>query len=253
MISSANAWCLAFDNFSTIPDWLSDAFCRLSTGGGFSTRQNYTDSAEMLFEATRPVIINGIDLGISRGDLLDRTLPVTLPSISQEGRLTEAEFWQSFETAQPRVLGALLDAVACGMRRLPEVRLPRLPRMADFAVWVTACEPALGWAEGTFLAAYERNRHDTNELALEGSPLVPALRALIAFGNWSGTATELLEALNTQVSYEVRRERSWPKNARSLSAQLNRLAPNLRSSEIVVQTERTPGNNSRKIIRIENT
>lgn len=124
--------------------------------------------------------------------------------------------------------------------------------MADFATWVTACEPALGWAEGTFLAAYERNRQDTNELALEGSPLVPALRALVAVGNWSGTATDLLEALNSHVPYEVRRERSWPKNARSLSAQLNRLAPNLRGAGIIVQTAKTPGNNSRKIIKIEN-
>ena len=38
MIRARNGWVLAFDNLSKLPDWLSDALCRLSTGGGFSTR-----------------------------------------------------------------------------------------------------------------------------------------------------------------------------------------------------------------------
>jgi putative DNA primase/helicase len=38
-IATGNAWVLAFDNLSGIRDWLSDALCRLATGGGFATRQ----------------------------------------------------------------------------------------------------------------------------------------------------------------------------------------------------------------------
>src|SRR3546814_12373766 len=40
-----------------------------------------------------------------------------------------------------RSLGALLDAASAALRELPNVRLPRVPRMADFAEWVTAAEP----------------------------------------------------------------------------------------------------------------
>jgi hypothetical protein len=254
MISATNGWYLAFDNFSNVPEWLSDAFCRMSTGGGYSTRRLYSNSGEALFEAKRPVIVNGIDVGISRGDLLERTLILTLPSISPEGRQTEDALWRSFAPVQAGVLGALLDAVACGLRRLPQVRLPRLPRMADFTMWVTACESAFGWPEGTFLAAYERHRQDINELALESSVMVPALRALMAERNvWIGTATELLPILSRLVQPEVRRERGWPKTPRDLSAKFHRLAPNLKSTGITVQFEKTPGANSRKIIRIENT
>ena len=36
--------------------------------------------------------------------------------------------------------------------------LPLLPRMADFALWATAAEPALGFAAGQFMAAYQANR-----------------------------------------------------------------------------------------------
>ena len=42
--------------------------------------------------------------------------------------------------ARPRILGALLDAAAQGLQALPHVRLQWSPRMADFALWVAACE-----------------------------------------------------------------------------------------------------------------
>src|SRR5262249_772813 len=37
---------LSFDNVSGLPDWLSDAICRLSTGGGAGKRRLYTDEDE---------------------------------------------------------------------------------------------------------------------------------------------------------------------------------------------------------------
>ena len=46
-------------------------------------------------------------------------------------------------TAQ--ILGALFDAVSGALRELPSTKLSSLPRMADFALWVTASEKALGW------------------------------------------------------------------------------------------------------------
>ena len=61
MIAATNGWTVAFDNLSGLPPWLSDSLCTLATGGGFSTRELYTDGDEKLFEATRPIIINGID------------------------------------------------------------------------------------------------------------------------------------------------------------------------------------------------
>lgn len=44
---------------------------------------------------------------------------------------------------RPRILGVLLDAVSYGLRTVGHVQLDALPRMADFALWITACEPAL--------------------------------------------------------------------------------------------------------------
>ena len=45
-IAADNAHVVALDNISTLPPWLSDALCRLSTGGGFSTRTLYENREE---------------------------------------------------------------------------------------------------------------------------------------------------------------------------------------------------------------
>jgi hypothetical protein len=133
MIAASNGWIVALENLSGIPPWLSDALCRLSTGGGFGTRELYSDGEEKLFDAKRPVLLNGIVEVVTRPDLADRAVAITLPAIPEERRLPESDFWPRFYAARPRILGALLDAVATALRNLPTTRLERLPRMADFA------------------------------------------------------------------------------------------------------------------------
>jgi hypothetical protein len=250
-ISSKNALLLTFDNLSKVYPWFSDALCRLATGSGFSTRAFFTDDSERLFESSRPVIINSIHLDITRPDLLDRAIILTLPTIESNRRLPEHSLRAGVEAVLPEFLGALFTAVSVGLRRLPEVELSELPRMADFAKFVTAAEPGLGWTPGTFVAAYERNRAITNELALEASVIAQPIEQLIARGPWEGTATELLRDLTDPI--RVNGEPSvddWPKNPQKLSEEFNRIAPNLRATGINIESPQTPGSGSRKLIRI---
>jgi hypothetical protein len=86
MIAAKNGWVISLDNLSHIPVWLSDALCRLATGGAFGTRQLYENTEEVLIEAKRPVILNGIEELTTRGDLLDRSLVLTLPAIPDDKR-----------------------------------------------------------------------------------------------------------------------------------------------------------------------
>jgi hypothetical protein len=72
----------------------------------------------------------------SRADLADRAIFLTLAPIAAQRRRSEAEPGREFELARPCILGALLDAATHGLRTLPCVRL------ADFAIWATACETA---------------------------------------------------------------------------------------------------------------
>src|SRR5947209_437274 len=123
MIAANNGYLLAFDNLSGLPAWLSDALCRLASGGSFAVRQLYTDDEEVLFEAARPILLNGIEEVISRPDLGDRAIFLTLAPIGEAQRRPENELWREFEIARPRILGALLDAVVHGLRDLGRVQL----------------------------------------------------------------------------------------------------------------------------------
>jgi hypothetical protein len=175
MIAANNGWVVSFDNLSGLPIWLSDGLCRLATGGGFATRELYSDAEEVLFDATRPACLNGITGVATRPDLLDRSLIVELPVIPEERRRPERELWDEFAGEHPMILGILLDAVSGALAKADSVELPRLPRMADFAIWTTAAEEALGWEAGTFMAAYDESREETVAEALEGDLVAGAV------------------------------------------------------------------------------
>jgi hypothetical protein len=240
MIAANNSWCLAYDNLSHVPPWLSDALCRLSTGGGFATRELYTDQDEVIFESQRPLLLTSIEEVATRSDLLDRCLIVWLPAIPEDRRRSEAELFEAFRKVRPQILGTLLDAVAVALYRLPSIKLPGLPRMADFALWATSAETAFGWPTGTFMTAYQGNRESANEVALEASVVArPLLDLLEAQGEWTGASGELLKLLEERLGDQVRRLSGWPKNPRSLSGHLKRLAPNMRAAGWVLEQDRS--------------
>jgi putative DNA primase/helicase len=58
---------------------------------------------------------------------------VYLPSIPEDRRRPEKEFWSEFQKVQPYILGALLTAITDALANIQHVKLERLPRMADFA------------------------------------------------------------------------------------------------------------------------
>jgi hypothetical protein len=238
MIGAANNWIMGIDNLSVIQPWLSDAFCRLSTGGALTTRTLYTDEDETLLEAKRPVVINGIGGVSTRPDLLDRAILLKLPQIPEDQRKDEREFWEAFDAVSGQILGAICDAVVCAIRNIKTTRLDTLERMADAVLWVTAAEQALGWKPGSFQRAYRANRGTGNETALESSLIYEPLCQFLTQPHnerWEGRPSELLSALNGSVGEQKTKAKGWPTNPRGLRAALQRIAPNLRMIGIKVE------------------
>ena len=233
-----------------LPAWLSDTLCRLTSGGAFSTRRLFTDQDEIVFANSRPVILNGIEDVITRPDLADRALFLTLPSISEGRRRPEKELWREFELARPRLLGALLDAASHGLRTLPHVRLDRLPRMADFAIWATACETAL-LPTGAFARAYEANRRAAIEGVIDADPVAACVREIMAERRtWTGCAADLLRTEAELAGNGASRGGSgWPKNPRALAGRLRRVQTALRTLGIEITFGRE-GQAGTRIIRM---
>lgn len=240
LIAANNSWVLAYDNLSGVPVWFSDALCRLSTGGGFSTRQLYTDSDEIFFDAMRPMILNGIDQIAERADLADRSVILTLPRINLKDRRDEADLYDQFEREIPQILGALFSVVSAALDKLPDVRLASKPRMADFAVWATAAEEAIGLESGEFMRVYAGNRTEAVQETLESDVVAAAILKLIdeRYSNgtdiWEGSSAELLGALEPFVEERLKKTKAWPTSARGLSARIKRLMTFLREVGVLV-------------------
>jgi hypothetical protein len=235
VISANNSWVLAFDNVSRLPDWLSDGICRMATGGGLATRELYTNEEETLFSATRPVILNGIDDMVSRHDLADRAIHLALSPIPDEERISEKQLMTRFNTALPKILGGLCDAISEALTNIESTHLDSMPRMADFSLWVTAAEPALGWPCGGFLDVYQENRSHIVESALEFDLVANTLRGWFEDkSHWEGTASAFKEDLETYADKKTIQSKAWPGSSRTFSSRLRRAASFLRVSGIVL-------------------
>lgn len=230
VIAARNSWLLAYDNLSGVPPWLSDAFCRLSTGGGFGTRALYSDHDEILFYAQRPLLLNGIEDLATRADLADRSISITLPVIQPSERKTERDVWKAYERDRPVILAGLFDAVSTALSNRDNVQLDTLPRMADFALWATAAEPAFGIGDGVFMKAYTGNRNEAIVNAIESDTVaIGIVQLLEKSGPWTGATSELMEALKGELPDPGKLPVGFPKSTQAMTSRLRRIAPVLRA------------------------
>ncbi|AFV76715.1 hypothetical protein Theos_1692 [Thermus oshimai JL-2] len=249
MIAAQGNLVLALDNLSGIPGWLSDALCRLSTGGGLSKRQLYTDADEVVLDAKRPVVLNGIPLGTGfRDDLADRTALVHLDRIEDGARRPESELWAEFERWHPALLALLLDGVSAALRNWEAARkrLTALPRLADWAVWAEAAAPALGLEAGAVVEAFYRVQGELSADLLDGDPVAQAVLRLTQA--WTPgqveeyTAGELYRALEEAAGLQEARVKpqGWPRGAKGLARHLPRLQSALRHVGLRLFSRRDP-------------
>lgn len=217
MLQAFRSWVVAYDNLSKLDQRVSDALCLVSTGGCYSRRKLYTTEDQTAFSVKNPVVLSSVKGVITARDLVDRALLITLPPFEQgDRRLSEGEFNRDFAKVYPNIFGALLDGVVAALKNLPTVEVKHSARMADFAEWVTAAEPGLGFQPNTIMEAYRTMRLRAASLVLD-TALGKALLDL-AKGDWKGTAKQLSEELG---------QGNWPSDPKKLAGEIRQLAPDL--------------------------
>jgi hypothetical protein len=85
-----------FDNVSKISDELSDILCRAVTGSRFSKRELFTDDHDIIYNFKRCIGINGINLGATKPDLIDRGVVIEHKPIPREKKLLLKDIWQRY-------------------------------------------------------------------------------------------------------------------------------------------------------------
>lgn len=88
---------MAFDNLSGLNAEMSDLFCRISSGVGFTKRALYSNDKEIIYDISRPVLFNGIDELTTRADFLDRAIIINLSKITKEKRKSESRLDKDFD------------------------------------------------------------------------------------------------------------------------------------------------------------
>jgi len=222
---AAASWIVALDNLSYITPDMSDALCRLVTGESMVRRQLYTDLEVVVLMLRRPVILNAIDAGAMRGDLADRLVTIELERIDPAARLTDDAIGRRFAEAHQTVLTGLLDLTVRVLAALPDVTLAELPRMADFARILAALDHVTSWQS---LATYLSKRAAVAVDVVDGDLVAATIRDVVtADGRWQGTATQLLDVVNSRAPEH--RPKGWPGSPRALAGYLRRIAPDLRN------------------------
>src|SRR5215217_2331794 len=232
-IDAECSWLLAYDNLSGIPPWLSDAMCRISTGSAFTKRTQYTNRDREIFKAAQPQVLNGIADVVSRGDIIDRGIMVTLPTLEEHRE--KSAVWADFFKARPKILGSMYSAAAAGLAgeaRGEEVEILG-HRMADFAKWVLRAEEALGLESGAIKGALGDSGDEGASTVLEAEVIsyhvYTFARGFSEDAPWVGTSTELYNTLTERATQDGSRlPWDWPANGQKLSAKLGRMEPALK-------------------------
>ena len=250
-VQAQNNYVLSFDNQRTLHKRHSDWLCRMVTGGGYSTRRLYTNNEEEVFSATRPIILNGITQIADQPDLIDRSIFINIPVIDKNTRKSEKELFNSMNSLNPMILGKICSALSATLRN-EKKEYDHLPRMADFAKFVSKAGDELGWEDGSFVDAMNANRREALEEMNEYDPLLSLIQKLgrknknlaIIFND---TTAKLFDVLIGMIPGKFQKS-AFPDNPATLSKRLNGLKPVLREMGIEIKDIKS---NGKRIKRIE--
>ena len=218
---------LSYENVSHLPAPMQDALCVLATGGGYAKRKLYSDSEESIISVKRPIILNGISACVTAQDLVDRTITIETPTITE--RLEVTELWREYEAARPRLLGALLDIAAQALELLPVMRIPadERPRLVEFARLGMAVAAAVGQKPEDFMREFNASRQESLSRTIDASPVAAAVVDLVE-ARPQGITAPVKEILLSLEQYRPTGSDSWPRSPKGLGDALRRAAPALR-------------------------
>lgn len=233
-VAADNNWMPSFENLSGLSREQQDALCTVSTGGGFATRQLYTNGDEFVLESKRPVMLNGINRVATQPDLIERAITIEAPIIPPGSRVSEQDLSANWSIDRKSIFIGFLDRFSAALYCLQNIQITNVHRMADFQLLGEAVCHSLGNPDGYFSEIFEEIINSGSDAAMECYGVANAVQVLLAGradGVWQGTYLMLLDELSRLHGID---RSFWPKSSRNLSGQLKRLMPGLRRQGIEI-------------------
>ena len=237
-----------FDNISKISESTSDILCRAVTGSGFSKRELYTNDDDVIYNFLHCIGINGINLGATKSDLVDRGIIIEHTPIPKYKKRLLKEIWQKFFEIRPHLLGYIFDILVKVLKfqkQSPDgLKLSEYPRLADFAEVGEIISRCMSNQPDKFIEAYFRNIELQTRDVVENDVVGKAIEIFIDSKTpplWNGTITELLDLLTKVAEDNLKIKTSngklWPQAPNSLSRRINLIKADLRSIGILVEKD----------------
>jgi len=245
-----------YDNISIIKDWISDLLCRAATGSAFSKRMLYTDDEDFIYSLKRCVGFNGINLGASKADLLDRGVIIQLERVRKDKWRKIEDIWKEFEQIRPQLLGYIFD-ILVKVKKWRDEGTPlniTLSRMADWTEHAEIIARCMGYKENDLVKAYYKNTEIQIGEVIESSPIAIALIDFMTSlsddkqeqTNTPTTWLNILKAQADSIGIDTK-AKSWPKGPQIMSRRLKELKTSLRERSIEVEWLEDPKTKGRII------
>lgn len=174
-IMKDNQYMLCIDNLSYIDKDFSNIICLCATGGSYPMRKLYTNTETITVNLKGPLILNGISEVAKETDLVDRTLFINLPLLTDEKRNKKENYKEVFKENQAYILGSLYNALSVGLKKeeeKTEVPITKNSRLLKYFKFSYRCFSTFEIGSDGFKEVYKRNKEITTENTILNNPFI---------------------------------------------------------------------------------
>lgn len=134
------------------------ALCQMSSGGGHSSRQFFSQGIDVSFSLNQPFIINAVESPTQDASFLNRSIIISMQEIKENSHYSSFEGAKEFRDNLPKLLGGLYEVTSKCLIALPNTRKSDLPPMTEFARICLALESIKPLKASGLLETYKDNQ-----------------------------------------------------------------------------------------------
>lgn len=258
-----------FDNVSTISQDISNLLCRAITGEGQSKRELFTDDDDIIYVITHCLGLNGLNLVVTKSDLLDRSIIIEHEAIPDRNKKQLRRLKDKFNQLKPKLLGYIFDVLVKVLRyekkHPKELQLKEYSRLADFVEVCEIISRCTGHKPGEFFDSYKESRLSQIRKIVESNPVAKALVFFVKSKfkvkrrsqssskatattttkkEWTGSMESLYKILTDIAKSDlkiknIKNGKVWPQAPNALSRKINKLKDILKCVGVSIEVNST--------------